>query len=951
MSRKIWSNGQLIDFEDLFSRDSNYKSKVWKYNKQGDVEEAITIADDDIVFSGSKSNLRRVADLERNVSILSTKLLTAQSSANYDSDDDNYESVFDQDVRFKGEVRIDHAPTVTSDATTKGYVDTAISTAVGAISIPSLTGYASETYVDTAISNLVDTAPTTLDTLNELAAALGDDPNFATTITNSLGNKADSSSLATVATSGDYNDLTNLPTIPTNNNQLTNGAGYITGYTVTQADVTAHQAALSITESQISDLTHYTNSDAVSAITANDLDMGSNKILYSNVYPTTGDLPSASSYHGMFAHVHAEGRGYFAHAGSWVPLANQSEIPTVFSGDYNDLSNLPTLFDGDYGSLTNTPTIPAALTDLGITDGTAGQVLSTDGSGSFTFIDAASGGGGASAVNQLTDVDVSGGIADKQALLYDSATSTWLPNFVSWNNVTNRPTIFSGDYDDLTNKPTLLSFIAGDGGAGTALITNGSGGYQFTNYDYNDLVNTPAIPSSLTELNITDGSNGQVLQTDGAGNFSFVTVSSGGGGSVVSSDTAPGAPAANDLWFNTSDGTLYVFLDDGDSTQWVQVISPISSDPTGGTATAVYVDTTPPDFPGEGDIWFDTNTSSTFVYYIDTDSSQWVEIGANAGGPTVIDQLDDVDTTTTLPLANQALLWDAVSSKWVPGDSFSQSDFNTAFQASDFADLSDINVVGVADGEVLQYDGPSGKWISAVPVVAGGASIEVSDTAPAEPENGDMWFDSNYGVLAVYYEDTDSSQWVAINADAQVETFVNISPIAPVSPNSGDLWFDSSNSTLNMYNNTWVQIIGPSVNVSTVATEPTDPNEGDIWYYSGTLKIYDGSSWVTMAETVAAPANNGWVEISTNYTAVAGEKYFIDCSGGAIALTLPASASMGDEIRFVDATGSASTNNITIENNGHNIAGEAVGSIIDTDRAAFGMVYYNATQGWIFAEV
>jgi hypothetical protein len=48
---------------------------------------------------------------------------------------------------------------------------------------------ATKNYVDTAISNLIDTAPGTLDTLNELAAALGDDPNFATTITNSIATK------------------------------------------------------------------------------------------------------------------------------------------------------------------------------------------------------------------------------------------------------------------------------------------------------------------------------------------------------------------------------------------------------------------------------------------------------------------------------------------------------------------------------------------------------------------------------------------------------------------------------------------------------------------------------------------------------------------------------------------------------------------------------------------
>jgi hypothetical protein len=56
--------------------------------------------------------------------------------------------------------------------------------------IPSLTGYATETYVGTAISNLVDTAPETLNTLNELAAALGDDANYASTISTALGLKA-----------------------------------------------------------------------------------------------------------------------------------------------------------------------------------------------------------------------------------------------------------------------------------------------------------------------------------------------------------------------------------------------------------------------------------------------------------------------------------------------------------------------------------------------------------------------------------------------------------------------------------------------------------------------------------------------------------------------------------------------------------------------------------------
>lgn len=48
-------------------------------------------------------------------------------------------------------------------------------------------------YTDTAIANLVASAPGTLDTLNELAAALGDDPNFSTTVTNSIAGKVSKS--------------------------------------------------------------------------------------------------------------------------------------------------------------------------------------------------------------------------------------------------------------------------------------------------------------------------------------------------------------------------------------------------------------------------------------------------------------------------------------------------------------------------------------------------------------------------------------------------------------------------------------------------------------------------------------------------------------------------------------------------------------------------------------
>lgn len=59
--------------------------------------------------------------------------------------------------------------------------------------------YQTEEQVAAKVASLVDSAPETLDTLNELAAALGDDPNFATTVTNLIGTKVDNSKWETIA--------------------------------------------------------------------------------------------------------------------------------------------------------------------------------------------------------------------------------------------------------------------------------------------------------------------------------------------------------------------------------------------------------------------------------------------------------------------------------------------------------------------------------------------------------------------------------------------------------------------------------------------------------------------------------------------------------------------------------------------------------------------------------
>ena len=73
------------------------------------------------------------------------------------------------------------------------------------ITIPSIDGLATETYVNNKVAGLIDSAPEALNTLNELATALGNDANFSTTVATEIGRKVDRVDGKSLST----NDLTN----------------------------------------------------------------------------------------------------------------------------------------------------------------------------------------------------------------------------------------------------------------------------------------------------------------------------------------------------------------------------------------------------------------------------------------------------------------------------------------------------------------------------------------------------------------------------------------------------------------------------------------------------------------------------------------------------------------------------------------------------------------------
>ena len=94
-----------------------------------------------------------------------------------------------------------------------------------------------------------------------------------------------------------------------------------------------------------------------------------------------------------------------------------------------------------------------------------------------------------------------------------------------------------------------------------------------------------------------------------------------------------------------------------------------------------------------------------------------------------IDDLTDVDITSVAPTNGQALIWNNASSEFVPGDSFSQSDFDTAFGNKSIDDLSDVDTTTVAptDGQSLVWNNTNSEWEPAtISIAADYASMKLS---------------------------------------------------------------------------------------------------------------------------------------------------------------------------------------------------------------------------------
>tara|TARA_Y100000592_G_scaffold99960_1_gene177949 strand:+ start:1119 stop:3728 length:2610 start_codon:yes stop_codon:yes gene_type:complete len=324
------------------------------------------------------------------------------------------------------------------------------------------------------------------------------------------------------------------------------------------------------------------------------------------------------------------------------------------------------------------------------------------------------------------------------------------------------------------------------------------------------------ISNNATTLNFIGAGNTFSVN----GNTVDISIAGGGGGgggggaNVSISQNPPGSPSSGDLWWDSDIGELYIYYADGDSNQWVET--------AGGSETVTISDAAPPS-PNAGDLWWESDTGTLKIYYNDGNSNQWVDANAGilqsivnywesdnvgihtiasvgigsttaqagyklvVGGDALVTGILTVgQSTLTLDGSNNTVqVGTALTLGHTQGLQFHTQNLHSAgfevnnVNASGIVTATDgLDGIGIHSAGVSIHAGiiTSLNFIGAGNTFAvnggtvdisiaggGGASVAVSTEAPTNPDEGDLWWDSDTGKMAVYYDDPNSSQWVSVS--------------------------------------------------------------------------------------------------------------------------------------------------------------------------------------------
>ena len=515
-------------------------------------------------------------------------------------------------------------------------------------------------------------------------------------------------------------------------------------------------------------LTAYIESDTLDSV----LERGSTttrnitttgKILYANNYDNLGDLPGASTYHGMFAHVHGTGKGYFSHDNVTSiavtvgvdTVAGQSTGVFYFNGvekpgsfilrrgvaytfDQSDSSN------ATYASVHH-PLMISATLDGELNGGshyTTGVTYKLDG------------------VVKTMAQYVSGFVA--------ATTRT-----VEWTPAASAPDTLYYWCHFHTGQGN--SFSIGDGSWVELLDTNSS------------LADLAGVDLS------TPPTTGQVLKWDGS-NWTAAADGGGGGGGISLTDisvttASAGTPA---LTYNNVSG-VFTYTPP-DLTPYAQTanLSIANWDAAhgwGNHASAGYLVATAQD---------KTNWNTAYGWGNHASAGYLTSLGT---------ALVDADFTTNgLMKRTAAGTYTSItdnSTNWNAAYAWGNHSAQGYLQTVALNTVSDVTITSPQTNDVLTYNGSA--WVNSAPTGGGGASVTISDTPPAASP-GDLWWESDSGRLKIRYQDTDTTQWVDVAPPLSSALSTDAPATATSNGTVGDIRMDTDFIYVCVGTNAWKRV-------------------------------------------------------------------------------------------------------------------------------------------------
>lgn len=433
--------------------------------------------------------------------------------------------------------------------------------------IPSTEGLATETYVQSKIAEVVNSAPGTLDTLNELAQALGNNPNFATTMATELGKKANTANLATVATSGSYNDLSNTPTIPSvGNGTLTIQKNGTSAGTFT-ANATTDKTINIIIPTKVSELTDDVVKGKYLSLTGGTMtgNININNKTITNLKTPTADTEAANK---KYVDDQIAANDHIVNKFTFTATEGQSTFTIPF--DFEDSSALTVYYNGIMMKETDKYIVSGkdiTLVDFTAKAGDYLTVMGIEGAAAIDF--------GQEATDAITQMNTA-----------KSETITTINNIKSQAS-TEINTVKSNAITEINN---LIATLPSDT---TSLMFLNETNIMTANGKITmDSTYTPSANGDVATKQYVDNATPATFTASKAG-----TVPASGGGTMK---------------YLRADGT------------WTT----IDKTPVIGTNTnyAIYIGTTAPASGTTPLLWIDTTSSTGFLKYRSSNTSAWTAV-------------------------------------------------------------------------------------------------------------------------------------------------------------------------------------------------------------------------------------------------------------------------------------------------------------------------------------